>query len=100
MGFLEAFRVVGGEAVELLGDAAEVDAGAAERDRCVVEERPVELLRVPPGAARNREFAPGYKAVGTLVYSWPEAYDKARAADRIVRQRLTRPVREHSTPGT
>jgi acyclic terpene utilization AtuA family protein len=30
----------------------------------------------------------GYKAVGTLVYSWPEAYDKARAADRILRERL------------
>ena len=30
----------------------------------------------------------GYKAVGTLVYSWPEAYDKARAADRIIRRRL------------
>jgi hypothetical protein len=30
----------------------------------------------------------GYKAIGTLVYSWPEAYDKARAADRILRARL------------
>ena len=30
----------------------------------------------------------GYKAVGTLVYAWPEAYDKARAADRVLRQRL------------
>lgn len=30
----------------------------------------------------------GYKAVGTLVYSWPEAYDKAKAADRILRDRL------------
>ncbi|HET8713608.1 MAG TPA: DUF1446 domain-containing protein, partial [Gemmatimonadales bacterium] len=30
----------------------------------------------------------GYKAVGTLVYAWPEALDKARAADRILRQRL------------
>lgn len=30
----------------------------------------------------------GWKAVGTLVYSWPEAYDKARAADRILRRRL------------
>ncbi|HZA98834.1 MAG TPA: acyclic terpene utilization AtuA family protein [Gemmatimonadales bacterium] len=30
----------------------------------------------------------GYKSVGTLVYSWPDAYDKARAADRILRQRL------------
>jgi hypothetical protein len=30
----------------------------------------------------------GYKAVGTLVYSWPDAYDKAKAADRILRKRL------------
>jgi hypothetical protein len=30
----------------------------------------------------------GYKAVGTLVYSWPDAYDKATAADKILRQRL------------
>jgi hypothetical protein len=30
----------------------------------------------------------GYKAVGTLVYAWPDAYDKARAADRVLRQRL------------
>jgi hypothetical protein len=32
----------------------------------------------------------GYKAVGTLVYSWPDAYAKARAADRILRERLER----------
>jgi hypothetical protein len=31
----------------------------------------------------------GYKAVGTLVYAWPDAYDKAKAADRVLRQRLT-----------
>ena len=30
----------------------------------------------------------GYKAVGTLVYAWPEAYDKARAADKVLRRRL------------
>jgi hypothetical protein len=30
----------------------------------------------------------GYKAVGTLVYSWPDAYEKARSADRIIRARL------------
>ncbi len=35
-------------------------------------------------------YTAGYKAVGTLVYSWPEAYDKARAADRILRERLER----------
>ncbi len=30
----------------------------------------------------------GYKAVGTLVYAWPDAYQKAQAADRILRRRL------------
>jgi hypothetical protein len=30
----------------------------------------------------------GYKAIGSLVYSWPEAYDKAKAADKILRKRL------------
>ncbi len=35
-------------------------------------------------------YSAGYKSVGTLVYSWPEAYDKARAADRILRARLDR----------
>jgi hypothetical protein len=30
----------------------------------------------------------GYKAVGTLVYSWPDAHAKARAADAILRRRL------------
>jgi len=35
-------------------------------------------------------YSAGYKAVGTLVYSWPEAYDKAQVADRILRARLDR----------
>jgi hypothetical protein len=35
-------------------------------------------------------YTAGFKAVGTLVYSWPDAYDKARAADRILRERLDR----------
>ncbi len=30
----------------------------------------------------------GYKAVGTLVYAWPDALKKARKADRILRARL------------
>jgi hypothetical protein len=33
-------------------------------------------------------YSAGFKAVGTLVYSWPDAYAKAQAADRILRQRL------------
>src|SRR5438874_1938249 len=35
-------------------------------------------------------YSAGFKAVGTLVYSWPDAYDKAQAADRILRTRLDR----------
>jgi hypothetical protein len=33
-------------------------------------------------------YSNGWKAVGTLVYSAPQALEKARAADSIVRQRL------------
>jgi hypothetical protein len=35
-------------------------------------------------------YAAGFKAVGSLVYAWPDAYRKARAADQILRQRLDR----------
>jgi len=35
-------------------------------------------------------YSSGFKAVGTLVYAWPNAYEKARAADRILRARLDR----------
>ncbi|HKW96596.1 MAG TPA: acyclic terpene utilization AtuA family protein [Bryobacteraceae bacterium] len=33
-------------------------------------------------------YANGWKSTGTLVYSWPDALEKARAADSIVRSRL------------
>jgi hypothetical protein len=35
-------------------------------------------------------YSAGYKAVGTLVYAWPDACEKAQAADRILRARLER----------
>jgi hypothetical protein len=35
-------------------------------------------------------YSAGFKAVGTLVYAWPDAYAKAQAADRILRGRLER----------
>jgi hypothetical protein len=35
-------------------------------------------------------YSAGYKAIGSLVYAWPDAYKKARAAERILRQRLDR----------
>jgi hypothetical protein len=35
-------------------------------------------------------YTGGWKSVGTLVYSYPDAYEKAKAADRILRARLDR----------
>lgn len=35
-------------------------------------------------------YAAGYKAVGTLVYAWPDAAAKARAAAAILQERLDR----------
>ncbi len=35
-------------------------------------------------------YSAGWKAVGTLVYAWPDAYDKAQAAEKILRARLDR----------
>jgi hypothetical protein len=35
-------------------------------------------------------YSAGWKAVGSLVYSWPDAYKKAQAADRVLRERLDR----------
>ena len=42
----------------------------------------------PPTLKTSLTYAAGYQAVGTLVYSWPNAIEKARAAERIVRARL------------
>ncbi|NUR19139.1 MAG: DUF1446 domain-containing protein [Gemmatimonadaceae bacterium] len=33
-------------------------------------------------------YRAGFKAVGTLVYSWPDALDKAKLADRVLRESL------------
>jgi Acyclic terpene utilisation family protein AtuA len=50
-----------------------------------IEGRPAtEFLKV------SVSYAAGFKAVGTLVYAWPEPYAKAQAADRILRSRLDR----------
>lgn len=35
-------------------------------------------------------YRAGFKAVGTLVYGWPDALEKAELADRVLRQRLER----------
>lgn len=35
-------------------------------------------------------YADGWKATGTLTYAWPDAVAKARAADRVLRERMDR----------
>jgi hypothetical protein len=42
----------------------------------------------PPTLKTSITYSAGWKALGTLVYSWPDAVAKAQAADRIVRKRL------------
>jgi hypothetical protein len=42
----------------------------------------------PPTLKLSISYTDGWKAIGTLVYSWPQAVEKARAADCIVRERL------------
>jgi hypothetical protein len=50
-----------------------------------IEGRPAtEFLKV------SISYSAGYKAVGTLVYSWPDAHAKAQVADKILRARLDR----------
>jgi hypothetical protein len=45
---------------------------------------PTDMLKV------SVAYRAGFKAVGTLVYAWPDALDKAQLADRILRDRLER----------
>jgi hypothetical protein len=35
-------------------------------------------------------YSSGFKAIGSMAYAWPDAYKKARAAEKILRQRLDR----------
>lgn len=61
------------------------DAGANRVRVHGIEGRPAtEFLKV------SISYSAGYKAVGTLVYAYPDAYAKAQAADKILRARLDR----------
>ncbi|HTK81117.1 MAG TPA: acyclic terpene utilization AtuA family protein [Bacteroidota bacterium] len=37
----------------------------------------------------SMSYADGYTAIGTLTYAWPDALEKAKAADQILRTRLS-----------
>ena len=61
------------------------DAGPDRVGVYGIEGRPAtEFLKV------SISYSAGFKAVGTLVYAWPDAYEKAQAADKILRARLDR----------
>lgn len=64
---------------------------------CLADEGP-DRVRITGARGRERpgclklsiNYAAGWKAIGTLVYTAPDAIAKAQAADRIVRRRLER----------
>jgi hypothetical protein len=59
------------------------DVGTDRVRVCGIKGRPrTDMLKV------SIAYSYGWKAIGTLVYSWPQALAKAQAADRIVRERL------------
>ncbi|MDH3495939.1 MAG: DUF1446 domain-containing protein [Gemmatimonadota bacterium] len=73
---------------DVVADFTTVRLAQDGRDRVTVRgvrgRPPTEFLKV------SVSYFYGYKAVGTLVYAWPDALAKARAADRILRARLAR----------
>lgn len=81
-----------------MGDPTEYITPDGVADFTTIRLRQAGRNRVAVSGVRGRARTPrlkvsiayswGWKAVGTLVYSWPEAHDKARAADRILRKRL------------
>ena len=61
------------------------DDGADRVRACGIQGRaPSSTLKV------SVAYSAGYKAVGTLVYTWPDALEKAQLAGRILRERLDR----------
>jgi hypothetical protein len=73
---------------DVIADFTTVQLEAAGPDRVRVfgihGRPPTDKLKV------SVAFRAGYKAVGTLVYAWPDALDKAHRADEVLRGRLDR----------
>jgi hypothetical protein len=73
---------------DVVADFTTIRLEDAGRDRVRVHgvkgRAPTDMLKV------SISYAAGWKAVGTLVYGWPDAVRKAQEADRVVRLRLER----------
>lgn len=71
---------------DCVADFTSIQLEDAGRDR--VRVAGIRGSQRPPTLKLSMSYADGWKAIGTLVYSWPQAIQKARAADAIVRRRL------------
>jgi len=73
---------------DVIADFTSIHLEAAGEDRVRVfgikGRPPTDSLKV------SIAYRAGFKAVGTLVYSWPDALPKAQLADRVLRERLDR----------
>jgi hypothetical protein len=72
---------------DVVADFTTIRLEAAGKDRVRVfgirGREPTPYLKV------SIAYRAGFKAVGTLVYAWPDALEKARLADRVLRERLS-----------
>jgi hypothetical protein len=71
---------------DCIADFTSIQITAAGEDR--VRFQGIRGRAPTPFLKLSMSYHRGWKAVGTLVYSWPDAAAKARAADAIVRERL------------
>src|SRR5687768_1654011 len=73
---------------DVIADFTSINVENAGPDRVrvfgIAGKAPTDKLKV------SIAYRAGFKALGTLVYVWPDAIDKARTADRVLRQRLER----------
>jgi hypothetical protein len=73
---------------DVIADFTSIKVDDAGVDRVLVHgitgKPPTDKLKV------SIAYRAGFKALGTLVYAWPDAIDKARVADRVLRGRLDR----------
>jgi len=71
---------------DVIADFTTIRIAADGKDRVRVYgvhgDPPTDMLKV------SIAYRDGFKAVGTLVYAWPDALAKAKEADRIIRARL------------
>ena len=73
---------------DVIADFTSIKVDDAGVDRVLVHgitgKPPTDKLKV------SIAYRAGFKALGTLVYAWPDAIEKARVADRVLRGRLAR----------